>query len=776
MRRIFFIVKPVLLIICFLSLSYTVCAQKRCSIGFLVDENNVESRTFCKEVEEEVHRIIGKELLVLDQPMRVYENDFDGEKAKENYLRLQEDSSVDIIISQGAVSNFIVESLGAPTKSTLVVGKIIEELSNSLWSGERKKNISYVITPFSIKKDLITFQGYVSYHNVAILVNPMILNIFPLNDYLDTILKGTNIKYEIVPLEANKKELGKKLSQHDAAYLLTGEEYELDSLQKIIDGLNQMKIPTFSSVIPEAARLGVLFSKGVEGDHKKVIRRIALNIESIMNGTPAKELPTKVIQDDNINFNIKTSYQIDFNPKYSQLFGLNISGNVLDFNAAETYDLKRVLEQVVDQNFKLQSEKQNIKIAEENTKYAKSSYLPKATASANAMNLDPAIAEVMGQSNKSINSSVKASVEQVIYSQEASSNIKIQKYQQKATEAQYSTQVLNMMSEGGGAYYQMLVAKTNYQIADENLSLTRKNYAISKNNYEAGETGKADVLRWKSELANATQLLVNSYFALKQNAYNLNQIVGNSIQEKIDVKSIESNDVLSKKKYFKPLFDIIDDPKQRVQVVQIVTNIAIESSPELEALGYNLLSADRTMKMYNRSKYMPTIALQGSYNYTIDQQSTVIPSNYYSIGLNMSIPLYDRNQRNIQKRKAAHQYQQISFEQQNIQSVISKDVNTLLGDIVAKASNIRLSRISSESAFESLNLMQISYASGATSITSLIDAQKAYIKAKQDEANAVTEFLGVSLNLQRYINYFFPLHTEAENMEYLMNLKSKIMQ
>lgn len=749
--------------------------KQRCSVGFLIDKKSQQNSFIYSSVKEEVQRIIGEEASIVFDTTKILVNDYDETLASKNYLALQSDPSVDIILSQGGISNYIVETSDAPNKPTIMIGQVMEEVSSTLWKDNRKNNVCYVVSPFSVKEDLTLFKELVSYKKVAVLMNPRVLNIFPVENFLDGALDNENVDYKIVPLTVDMN-YEEQLKDVDAVYFLISEEYPKADLEKIIQNINDLKLRSFTSTLYDASDLGVLFAKGNADNEAQLIRRVALNIESIQSGVEASTLTSKMVLNKELNFNIQTSYKIGFNPKYSQLFQLKITGDVLDYKAAKVYDLKDVLEQVVEKNYKLKAEKQKVEISKEDTKIAKSSYLPKVTASGSAMNLDPAIAEALGQNSKSINSSVKATVEQVLYSQEASSNIKIKKYQEKASEAQFSSQTLNMLNDCGMAYYQALIAKTNYKIADENLNLTRKNYTISENNFSAGESGKADVLRWKSELANATQMLINSYFSLKSSMYQLNQMLGNPVGTSIDIISPEMDKVLLKENYFKPIFDIIDDPTQREKVVQIISQISIDVSPELLALDYNLKSADRSAKLYQRSKFYPTVALQGSYNYSIDQESSMIPSHYYMLALNVELPLYDRGQRNINKRKAREQFSQLSYEQQNTQSLIEQNVHTILSEMITKASSIKLSGISSESAYESLELMQISYSSGATSITTLIDAQKAYIKAKQDEANAVTQFLSVTLSLQRYMNHFFSLHSENENLEYLMNLKAKIAQ
>ena len=79
---------------------------------------------------------------------------------------------------------------------------------------------------------------------------------------------------------------------------------------------------------------------------------------------------------------------------------------------------------------------------------------------------------------------------------------------------------------------------------------------------------------------------------------------------------------------------------------------------------------------------------------------------------------------------------------------------------------MQISKVSAEAAFESLELTQAAYYSGAVSITSLIDAQQAYIRAQQEQANATYNYLINFLQMERIISYFFMLHTEEENRNF----------
>ena len=72
-----------------------------------------------------------------------------------------------------------------------------------------------------------------------------------------------------------------------------------------------------------------------------------------------------------------------------------------------------------------------------------------------------------------------------------------------------------------------LILKANYQIQSKNLELTQKNLLIASQNFEAGQSGKVDVLRFRSELSKNVQVKVESINQLQyiiEHNINLNRI------------------------------------------------------------------------------------------------------------------------------------------------------------------------------------------------------------------------------------------------------------
>ena len=149
----------------------------------------------------------------------------------------------------------------------------------------------------------------------------------------------------------------------------------------------------------------------------------------------------------------------------------------------------------------------------------------------------------------------------------------------------------------------------------------------------------------------------------------------------------------------------------------------------------------------------------------------------FNVGLNLSIPLFNRNLRNIDRQTAIIQQQQLELSRANTERTIESDVKNAVLDVVNEIANIELSRVSEESARQSLELTQTAYLNGSVNLVQLIDAQNNLLQAQIANANASYTFLLTALLLERYIGHYFLLNDESENeafrlrfLDYLSNL------
>ena len=336
----------------------------------------------------------------------------------------------------------------------------------------------------------------------------------------------------------------------------------------------------------------------------------------------------------------------------------------------------------------------------------------------------------------------------------------------------YNTVELDALLNASIAYFNALILKTNAEIQNENLTLTKRNLELAEQNYEAGASGKSDVLRFRSQLAQNTQSLIEAGIRLKQ-AYNtINQLMNIDISKKIDIEDAElSEGVFENYEYYK-LFELLDNPELQTNIIAFYILEAKLNAPELKNLNYNLSAVERSYKLNGSGRFIPTLSLQGQYNLAISKSgkgstpplgAPVSPDGTYSLGLHISMPIFQKNQRNIYRETAGIQRDQLLVQKENIDLGIDNNITNIVLDLVNQIANIEISKIAEETAKENLDLTQNSYKQGAVPIIQLLDAQTNYLQSQQARATANYKFLITSMQLERASGYFFFMNTESNN-------------
>lgn len=331
-----------------------------------------------------------------------------------------------------------------------------------------------------------------------------------------------------------------------------------------------------------------------------------------------------------------------------------------------------------------------------------------------------------------------------------------------------------MIFDASNAYFNALILKANLQIQAQNLDLTKRNLQIAKQNFKAGESGKSDLLRFRSQMAQNTQSLVEAVNQLEQGFVVLNQLLNNPINTEIDIKDVELSSDLLKHYDYDNFIDILDDPTSREPFIDFLVQESKINAPELKALNYNLDATNRSVKLNSSGRFLPTVSLQGEYNRVFDRSGvgSIAPigsaflNNNYNVGVNVSIPILNSNQTNINRQTAMIQKEQLNINKANTELNLSANIRTGVLNVINQISNIELSKVSEETAKEALDLTQASYSSGAVNIVQLIDAQNNYLGAQIARVSAVYNYLINALQLERYLGYYFLVNNETENEKF----------
>lgn len=750
--------------------------KKTYKIGILVDRITTELSPLIDKLKNEVKSVVGEDAIIEFPNDALLVNDFDLERAKGNYNELLT-SDVDIILAFGVFNNEIISSLEVYKKPTILFGAVnrdVQELDLSKTSSGIE-NFTYLIESESYEDDLTRFKELSDFKELAIAIEAPIAQILPLKKIFDAELSTLDANYRLIPFES-VDDIITNIEGVDALYMAGGFFMTTEEKKTLIAELLQRKLPSFTVNGPADVKKGFLATLQAEENLNQFFRRIALNIEGYITGTPMAELPIYIDYNPRLTINYNTSDAIGFPIKYSLIGETDFVGEFRNVLSEKEYDLLTVINQALVQNLSIQSSQRDVDLASQEVKSATSNYLPSVTASGSATYVDPDLAEISNGQNPEFSTGGNLALTQTVFSEAANANISIQKNLQKAQQEDFNANQLDLIFEAANAYFNVLILKANTQIQVRNVDLTKRNLEISEQNFDAGQSGKSDMLRFKSEMAQNTQAMVEAINQLEQGFLILNQLLNNPSNLEIDVTDVELDEGVFENYKYDELFGLLDNPTLREPFIEFLIQEANNNAPELKSLGYSLEATNRNIRLNGSGRFLPTVALQGQYNSTFSRSgagSTVpeglgfgLVDNYYTAGASISIPIINQNLNNINRQTALIQKDQIEINKDNLKLNIAVNVRNGVLNLVNQMSNIQLSKISEETAAEALELTRASYSEGAVNIVQLLDAQNNYLDAQLAKTNAVYNFLINALQLERFMGYYFLLNTEEKNDEF----------
>ena len=746
------------------------------NIGFLVDKSNAEMESLLDVLENEIKAVVGEDAVLEFSKNNILINNFDIALAIKNYNQLIANET-DIIIAFGAVNNKIITSQKFHSKPTILFGTLSKELldESSFNSTVKVENFSSILTLQSYEEDLDLLKELVAPKRVGVLVEKSFLNYESLNETFADIASRLELELELIPFET-LPDIINSVDGYDAVYLAGGFYLSNNEIITLAEYLIEKKIPSFTTTMVNDVKNGLFATNQDESGLDQFFRRIALNVESIIVGDEFEELPTLLKLKNRLTINYNTAQRIGIPLKYSLIASTNFIGGDIGFDADKKYTLVDVMQEAIAKNLQLITSRQDVQIAEQDTRLAKSNYLPDVFVSASGAYIDPKLAEASNGQNPELSAFGNITLNQTLFSESNNANISIQKALQQAQIENYNSEELNTIFNVSTAYFNALILKANYKIQSQNLELTQTNLQIATQNFEAGLAGKVDVLRFRGELTKNIQVKVESINQLQQGFYDLNQLLNNPIDANIDVDEAELKEGLFSDYNYKQLGTFLDDPSLKKPFIQFLIQEAMVNAPELKVLDFNLQATERSERLYGPGRFLPTIALQGQYNYEFGRSGVGItyppifqmpPDGYYNVGLSVSLPIFNQNKQNLNEQIASIQKDQLNTTIEDFRLTIEKNINDAVLQLINQISNIELSRVFEETAKETLDLTQTSYANGAVNIVQLIDAQNSYLDAQLASSNATYNYLLSSMQLERYLGNFFLLQTEDERAEFI---------
>ena len=343
----------------------------------------------------------------------------------------------------------------------------------------------------------------------------------------------------------------------------------------------------------------------------------------------------------------------------------------------ELWDLQTCIDYALKHNITIQRNRINAESTEEDVKNAKAEWFPTLSGSISQRIVNRPNADygtiisgdniTTSQSKTSYNGSYGIDANWTLYNGGSRMNtIKQQKLNNQIARLDVAESENSIQESIMQTYIQILYAAEAVKINRNTLDVSRAECERAKQLYEAGSLAQTDVAQLEAQASNDHYQVVTAEATLQNYKLQLKQLLelDGSYDMKLDLREPGDDDVLA-----------LLPRKEDVYLA------ALSLRPEIEAGKLNIEAADLDIRIA-RSGYIPSISLTagiGSTNangndFTFSEQ---IKQNWNnSLGMTLSIPLYDRRQTKSAVNKARLQKQTSQLDLQERQKELYSTIES----------------------------------------------------------------------------------------------------
>lgn len=282
-------------------------------------------------------------------------------------------------------------------------------------------------------------------------------------------------------------------------------------------------------------------------------------------------------------------------------------------------------------------------------------------------------------------------------------------------------------------YLNALYYKGMVEVQRRQLELDKKAYENARTLYEAGKKPQSEVATAEAQVS--------------MTEHSLTEALGNETMARLDLMQLLNleGDVQG--------FSLLDIDTTQMQgdiaPADLVFAEAVENYPSIKAAKYNLESSKYQLKMA-KSGYLPTLSANASYsnsyNYMYDmenmkfgKQLDLNGSEY--VGLNLSIPIFDRFQTRNSKRRARLNIESQKISLIDAQQTLHKEIQQAYWNAMKARDNYASAQKANASTSIAYQYEAERYAAGKGTAYDLQQARTKYEKALHDELQSKYEFL-----------------------------------
>jgi len=759
--------------------------QRPARVGVVLDGRSVFTDSSFAEFQREIAAFFGPSPVIQFPPEAVIYADWSRASAGAALDRLFADRAVDAVIALGPIGSSELgrrTSVPKPAIAALIIDAELQELPvHDGSSGVR--NLTYVNVAYTASRTLQLFHEILPFHKLAVLIHPGMAEAVPkLLERATAQASALGIEMTLVPATTSAANALQAIPPDvDAVYLTPLEQLPASGVDSVISGLITKRLPTFSYTGRTEVERGVLASFAPRDDLARRARRVAGDLQRILNGEDAGTLPVNLASVSQLTLNMATARAIGFSPGWNTMTEADLL-NLEPPGEGPEWTLAGVAREAVRVSLTVQAADRTVASAGQDVRIARADLLPQVVAAGTgtAVREETATAAMGQQAQRQGEATVSFS--QVLFSEQSWAQLGIAGHQKEAREAEQRQAELDITLDATSAFLNVLRTRTIAQVERVNLRVTRSNLETAQLRERTGSSSRADVYRWESELATSRRSVIAADARMQIAALELNRVLERPLEEPfrpVEASADDSSLLTGDPR----LFVYFGSPETFALFREFMVAEGRTASPELRALDAVTAAQDRFASAAGRALWVPTFSLEGGLSSVLSRSGAGAeppmlggmtvprgPDFTWNVRLQASLPLFTGFSRKATQTQATIDLDRLVLERRTLERRVDAQVRTTLQTAGASWASIEQARVAATAARSNFELVSDAYTRGTASIITLLDAQQAALNASVAAANAEYDFLLDLMRVERAVGVFTFFRTAQERAAFLQRL------
>lgn len=403
--------------------------------------------------------------------------------------------------------------------------------------------------------------------------------------------------------------------------------------------------------------------------------------------------------------------------------------------AQKLWTLQQCIDYAMENNITLQKTKLQKESATEDLKGAKGALLPTLSASTNqSVGYQPWKDTGMSYvTNGTVNTKVDKTSYNGSYSLSGQwtvwngnrniNTVKLDEFSEQQAELSTQETANSIQERIAQIYAQILYLAENVKVNEEMLGTSQKNEERGQEMVNVGKMSKADLAQLSAQRANDEYSIVEAKSQLMNYKLQLKQLLEITDDEEFDVVIPEISD---------------EQIMAEIPAMQTVYEQALLSRPEIERSQLAIKSSDVNLSLA-KAGWMPSVNLTGGVTTSTNSLSSSgwgsqMKSNVStSLGVGVSVPIYDGRSTKTSVNKAKIQQLQAKLDLQDQQKTLYSDIQQYWLNAWTNQQKYKAASSSVESARQSYDLLSEQFRLGLKNIVELMTGKDNLLSAQQNQ-------------------------------------------